>query len=187
MHEIHFTDPALDDLRRLGPEAVPRVLRKVLLLEQNPEAGPPLGGSLTGFRTLVVGRNTWRVVYRVAGPAVEICEIWAVGHRRDAEVYAEALARVRDAARVRPELVVLADVVRRLGRMTGRIGPEPAGPPKPAPVPDWLAERLVRTVGLRRERVAALDLQRAVDLWADYVSGKPVELWPAGPDARKEP
>ena len=178
MPEIHFTDAALDDLRRLGPDAVPRVLRKVLLLEQNPEAGAPLGGSLTGFRKLVVGRNTSRVVYRVAGPAVEICEIWAVGHRRDAEVYTEALARVREAARHRPDLVVLADVVRRLGRMSGRVGPEPAEPPapEPAPVPDWLAERLIRTVGLRRERVAALDLQRAVDLWVDHVAGKPVDL-----------
>ena len=174
MAEVRFTDAALDDLRRLGPDAVPRVLRKVLLLEQNPEAGPPLGGSLTGFRKLVVGRNTWRIVYRAVGPAVEICEVWAVGHRRDAEVYAEAAARARAAGGRRPELTALAEAIRRLSRLAHGTDPRPT-PPRPDPVPDWLADRLIRTVGLRRERVAALDLQRAVDLWADFTAGKPVQ------------
>jgi mRNA interferase RelE/StbE len=173
--EVRFTNPALDDLRRLGRDTVPRVLRKILLLETNPEAGTPLGSGLTGFRKLVIGRNTWRVVYRIAGGAVEICEVWAVGHRRDAEVYAEASARVRAAGKQHPELVGLADIIQRLGRLAGGAG-LPAEPPRqPAePVPDWLAERLVHTVGLRRERVAALDLRQAVDLWTDYVAGKPV-------------
>jgi len=176
MAEVQFTDAALDDLRRLGPDAAPRVLRKVLLLEQNPEAGQPLGGSLTGFRKLVVGRNTWRVVYRVVGSTVEICEVWAVGHRRNAEVYAEAAARARSAAEQRPELSVLADVVKRLGRLVQGAdqASSPPRPPRPEPVPDWLADRLIHTVGLRREQVAALDLRRAVDLWADYTAGKPV-------------
>jgi mRNA interferase RelE/StbE len=174
MAEIRFIDAALDDLRRLGTDAATRVLRKIMLLEQNPEAGQPLGAQLTGFRKLVVGRNTWRVVYRIAGATVEVCEIWAVGHRRDAAVYAEAAARVRDAVVRHPDLVGLADAVRRLGRLAPGIQPaEP--PPQPAePVPDWLAERLIRTVGLRREWVAALDLRRAVDLWSDFMAGKPV-------------
>jgi mRNA-degrading endonuclease RelE of RelBE toxin-antitoxin system len=94
-----FTDTALDDLRRLGPDAVPQVLKKVLLLEGNREAGYPLGGELTGFRKLVVGRNTWRVVYRVT---------------------------------------------------------------------DEKHVEMVHTVGMTLEDVAALDLERAVDLWADF-------------------
>jgi mRNA interferase RelE/StbE len=89
------------------------VLKKILLLEDNPRAGYPLGSALTGFRKLVVGRNTWRVVYRVIAGKVEICEIWAVGARADAEVYA---------------------------------------------------------AGMARERVAALDLQQAVEAWAEYRS-----------------
>src|SRR5437867_12357710 len=98
MAEITFTDDAIDDLRRIGPEAVPEVLKKVLLLVEEPAAGYPLGGELTGFRKLVVGRNTWRVVYRITeDKTVEICEVWAVGARADAEVYAEATARVREA------------------------------------------------------------------------------------------
>jgi mRNA interferase RelE/StbE len=174
MAAVQFIDAALDDLRRLGADAVPRVLRKIMLLEQNPEAGQPLGSDLTGFRKLVIGRNTWRVVYRIAGATVEVCEIWVVGHRRDAEVYAEASARVRAAVDRHRELVGLGDAVQRLGRLAGGVGlAAPAHQPA-EPVPDWLAERLIHTVGLRREQVAALDLRQAVDLWTDYIAGKPV-------------
>src|SRR5215469_7838409 len=99
MIEITFTDAAIDDLRKIGPDAVPKVLKKILLLLESPLAGYPLGSTLTGFHKLVVGRNTWRIVYRVVDDkAIEICEIWAVGAGADAEVYAEAAVRVRGAA-----------------------------------------------------------------------------------------
>ncbi|GAB2518133.1 type II toxin-antitoxin system RelE family toxin [Nocardiopsis aegyptia] len=169
MAEITFTDAAIDDLRRLGPDAVPKVLKKILLLEENPEAGYPLGGELTGFRKLVVGRNTWRVVYRVTeGKNVEICEVWAVGPRADAQVYAEASRRVRTASNDDPVAQHLAAVIEHLGAPAG----VPRGEPTPTrePVPDWLAERLLHTVGLLPEDVAALDLEQAVDLWADFRS-----------------
>ncbi|WP_017581974.1 type II toxin-antitoxin system RelE family toxin [Nocardiopsis valliformis] len=42
MAEITFTDAAIDDLRRIGPDAVSRVLKKLLLLAENPEAVYPL-------------------------------------------------------------------------------------------------------------------------------------------------
>jgi mRNA interferase RelE/StbE len=42
--------------------------------------------------------------------------------------------------------------------------------PPAEPVPDWLADRLVHTVGLAREEVAALTLEQAVDRWTAYVS-----------------
>jgi len=94
MTEVVFIDAAIDDLRRLGPDIVPKVLKKVLLLCADPEAGQPLAGALTGYRKLVVGRNHWRIIYRVAEDGVlEICEIWCVGARSDAEVYREATAR----------------------------------------------------------------------------------------------
>ncbi|WTW95348.1 type II toxin-antitoxin system mRNA interferase toxin, RelE/StbE family [Streptomycetaceae bacterium NBC_01309] len=169
MTEVCFTDDAVDDLRRIGPDAVPKVLKKVLLLLDDPAAGYPLGGELTGYRKLVVGRNTWRVVYRITDDkSVEICEVWAVGARADAEIYAEAVARVRDAATARPELVGLAQVIEKLGRLAGGID---APAPKPAePVPDWLAERLIHTVGLTREAVASLTLEQAVDRWAAFMA-----------------
>jgi mRNA-degrading endonuclease RelE of RelBE toxin-antitoxin system len=94
MVDVAFTDAAIDDLRRLGPDVVPKVLKKVMILLDNPAAGHPLGGELTGFRKLAVGRNHWRIVYRLLDDGkIEICEIWCVGARSDAEVYAEATSR----------------------------------------------------------------------------------------------
>jgi mRNA interferase RelE/StbE len=124
---------------------------------------------LTGFRKLVVGRNHWRIVYRIVeGGAVEVCEVWCVGVRSDSEVYAEAAARVTGATATGPELRRLADVIDRLGRLAGGVvvQDEPPG----EPVPDWLAQRLVHTAGIPAEKVAALDLEQAVDLWTAYTS-----------------
>jgi mRNA interferase RelE/StbE len=94
--------------------------------------------------------------------------VWAVGARADAEVYAEAAARIKEATEIRPELVKLAEVIDQLGRAAGGIAVERPAPK--APVPDWLAERLIFSVGMQREEVAALDLQEAVDLWTTFMS-----------------
>ena len=169
MAEISFTDDAIDDLRRLGPEIVPKVLRKILMLLDEPEAGYPLGGELAGYRKLIAGRNTWRIVYRITeDKSVEICEVWAVGPRADAEVYAEATARVSAAGLSKPHMTKLAGVIERLGRLAGDL--EVITEKSREPVPDWLAERLIYTVGMPREDVAALDLQQAVDHWAAFIS-----------------
>lgn len=169
MTEVLFTDAAIDDLRRLGPDVVPKVLKKIQILFSDPAAGHPLGGELTGFRKLVVGRNHWRIVYRItADGAVEVCEIWCVGVRSDAEVYAEASARVAAAADGDATLVKLADVIGRLGRLSGDVVVDEA--PVREPVPDWLAQRLVHTAGIPLEKVAALSLEQAVDAWTDFIS-----------------
>jgi mRNA interferase RelE/StbE len=170
MAEITFTDAAIDDLRKIGPSAVPKVLKKVLILLDSPRAGYPLGGDLSGFRKLVVGRNSWRIVYRIIDSnSIEICEIWAVGPGADAEVYAEATARVRQAGDQRMEFRLLADVVARLGRLAGDVAVVPAPPPR-EPVPGWLARRLVHTAGMAPQDVAALNLEEAVDRWAEFMS-----------------
>lgn len=169
MADVLFTDAAVDDLRRLGPDVVPKVLKKIQILLDNPEAGHPLGGELTGFRKLVVGRNHWRIVYRVTSDgAIEICEVWCVGARSDAEVYAEASARIASMADEDSTLAKLADVIGRLGRLAGDVVVEEVPPREP--VPDWLAERLVHTAGIPLEQVAALNLEQAVDLWTAFVS-----------------
>ncbi|WP_433632073.1 type II toxin-antitoxin system RelE family toxin [Nocardia sp. CA-120079] len=169
MVEVLFTDMAIDDLRKLGPDAVPKVLKKMLLLLDSPQAGYPLGGELTGFRKLVVGRNTWRIVYRVIDQqTIEICEIWAIGARADSEVYAEATARIVAAAGRLPEFSKLGAVVERLGRSAESLVVPPT--PMREPVPDWLAQRLIHTVGMAPTEVAALGLEQAVDRWAEYTS-----------------
>jgi mRNA interferase RelE/StbE len=168
---ITFTDAALDDLRRLGSGVAPQVLKKIVILLDDPEVGLPLGGPLTGLRKLVVGRKHWRVVYRLTdGGAVEICEIWCRGTRSDSEVYAEAAARVVAAPDGDPALDRLADVINVLGRRVTHV--EAVWPPESQgePVPDWLAHRLVHRAGVGAEKVAALNLEQAVDLWTQFAS-----------------
>jgi mRNA interferase RelE/StbE len=99
---------------------------------------------------------------------IEICEIWAVGERADAEVYAEASRRVAAVASQQPEFHKLADVVERLGRLAHDISAPQAEVREP--VPEWLAQRLICTVGLSPEQVAALGLQEAVDLWCEFMT-----------------
>src|SRR5215218_8029094 len=166
--DIQFTNDAIDDLRRLGPDVVLKVLKKILILETNAEAGLPLRNELTGFRKLVVGDNTWRIVYRVKADVVEICEIWAIGARADSEVYAEAAARIRAAAESQPSLTALVDVIERFGRFTEGI--QIATHRIVQPVPDWLAHRLIYTARLSRQEVAAMNLEEAVDRWAKFTS-----------------
>jgi mRNA interferase RelE/StbE len=38
------------------------------------------------------------------------------------------------------------------------------------PVPDWLADRLIHTVGMTPQDVAALNLKEAVDRWGNFMS-----------------
>ncbi len=62
----------------------------------------------------------------------------------------------------------LADVIERLGRLSG--GVTVPAPPARKPVPDWLAQRLIRTAGMMPRDVAALCLEDAVNLWGDFMS-----------------
>ncbi|GII88518.1 hypothetical protein Ssi03_65080 [Sphaerisporangium siamense] len=64
-------------------------------------------------------------------------------------MYAEATARVRAAGKGRPEVLRLAEIIERLGAMADHI--RVGQPPAREPVPDWLADRLIRTVGMSRE------------------------------------
>jgi mRNA interferase RelE/StbE len=176
---VRLTEPAFGDLQtlmRLDPQIVRWALKKMLLLERDPEAGEALHGALIGWRKLVVGDRDWRVVWRVthdkAGVVVvDVAEVWAVGARSDHAVYAEMTSRVAALASS-PATLALAEVVTRLGRLAQDVGVQP----EPAPVeglPDWLVKRLVRQVRLPRERVARMGLQEAVDAWTQWSSRPP--------------
>lgn len=161
MAEVRFLDPAIEDLQRLAPDVVKRVLKKLLLLEENPKAGAPLGGALTGYRKLVVGNRDWRVVYReTVDGDVEVCEVWAIGARADDEVYREAAGRV---ATLPP-----GPTAHALAQVLARLGHRPPSAETPEALPSWLVERLVHTVGLRREDVVGMTADEALQAWTDY-------------------
>jgi len=81
---------------------------------------------------------------------------------------AEATTRVHSAAGQRTEFRALADVIERLGRLAGDVLAPAAAAPEP--VPDWLAGRLIHTVGMTPQEVAALSLEEAVDRWGSFIS-----------------
>jgi mRNA interferase RelE/StbE len=141
---VRLIDPAISDLRRLAaldPQIVRWSLKNMLLLERDPNAGRPLLGELIGWRKLVVRGRDWRIVWQVTtdiagNEIVEITEVWAIGARADAEVYAELRARVKALEPTAPT-TALAEVIRLLGRSAGSVVATPE--PLPAdPVPPWL-------------------------------------------------
>ncbi len=172
---VRLTDAALDDLDRLAanvPQALRWALKKMLLLEENPDAGEPLLGNLIGWRKLTVGDRNWRIVWRhttdgTATPVIEIAEVWAVGARSDEEVYLEMGDRVASMPAT-PHAVDLAEVVERFGKL--RVGISPAAPPKGETLPDWLVNQLVHTARIAREDVDAMTLRQAVDAWTDWTT-----------------
>jgi mRNA interferase RelE/StbE len=174
---VRLTRPAFGDLETLArqdPQALRWALKKMLVLERDPEAGEPLRGALIGWRKIVVGdrdrRIVWRVTHDDAGTVVvDVAEVWAVGTRADAEVYTEMRERVA-ALPGSPATTALADAVRRLGRLAAGIGPA-AEPAEPEPLPGWLVERLTRQAGLPLAGVLAMSLEQAVDAWTAWSSG----------------
>ena len=164
---VELTDAALDDLRRAGPVAAALLLGRLRVLEQEPDAGAPLVDRRTGFRRLDALDGDARVVFDVDGGRVTVREIWVDGVRSDGEAYAEALERVRGADP--SEQVTLARSVQRLARLTG-VRPVPSERLR-APVPDWLADALVRDAGRTRLEVAAMDATTAFDAWNRFVGG----------------
>ena len=163
---VELTDPAVDDLRRAGPVAAALLLGRLRVLEQEPDAGAPLLDARTGFRVLDALDGDARIVFGVDRGRVTVHEIWIDGVRSDGEAYAEALERVRSADP--SEQVALARSVQRLARLTG-VRPVP-GERARSPVPDWLADALVRDAGLTRLAVAAMDATTAFDAWNEHVA-----------------
>lgn len=160
-------------LRAGNPTALKWALKKMLLLERNPECGEPLHGNLIGWRKLVVGDRNWRVVWRVTwddsgATVVDVAEVWAVGARSDAEVYQEMAVRAQQ-MRPGPQTTALIEVIERLGKA----GSEVHARPEPTPidsVPDWLHDCLVRVVGLDRTAVDQLTPEQAQTRWNSYTS-----------------
>lgn len=114
MADIEFTDDAIGDLEGLDGSALRLVLGKLRILQINPEAGQPLGKKLTGFRKLVVGDRTYRVVYRIT-PDGNCSVVWVIAGRVDSEAYDICLQRLADHPDPRT-----ADLERALAALKGR-------------------------------------------------------------------
>ena len=174
---VRLTDPAVADLERLvgvDPQIVRWALKKMLLLERNPDAGRPLLGDLIGWRKLVVGDRDWRIVWRVTtddvgNTVIEIAEVWAVGARADAEVYAEMNDRIAVLG-TNPTTQALSEVIERLGRAAGKV--TAANEPVHDPVPPWLLDRLVHQVHMTPEAVAELTGAQAMQAWETFITAR---------------
>lgn len=174
---VRLTDHAVEDLRTLfkaDPQIVRWALKKMIQIQRDPNAGDPLLGGLIGYRKIVVGDRDWRVVWRVVEDAagefrVEVAEIWAVGYRKDSEVYAEIKQRVADAG-PSPKTKALTEVLEIFEKQARDLTATPE-PEKPEPVPKWLTDALLYVVRLPASQVEKMSLEEAEKVWADHISG----------------
>ncbi len=176
MRTVELASGAVDDLRRAGPVHAPRLLDDLRALTGDDDPGAPLVADDTGFRLLHRAGGTRRFVYRVGpdrqGGRVVVWAITVAGVRDDGAVYAETLGRMQAADA--PDVVAAARLLGRLGRLTGT--PVVPATRRREPVPDWLAERLVRDGGRTRIAVAALDAATAFDEWHRFLTEPGEEL-----------
>ncbi|NQU37046.1 MAG: hypothetical protein HQ526_05540 [Actinobacteria bacterium] len=174
MHaEVWLTEQAVNDLIKLDGSAMIWALKKLLILERNPQAGQPLLGGLIGWRKLVVSARDWRIIWRATTNqrghvVIEVAEVWAVGARSDNDVYDEIKSRLAS-KQPTPALVALAAAIERLGA-EAKVEAAPPAPPTHGPE-SWLIERLVYTAGLPRDAVEAMTSEQAVDAWTAYTLG----------------
>lgn len=174
---MRLTDDAVEDLRTLfkaDPQIVRWALKKMIHLERDPNAGDPLLGGLVGYRKITVGDRDWRVVWRVvqdeAGAfRIEVAEVWAVGYRKDSEVYAEIKQRVADAGSS-PRTKALTEVFELFGKQARDLTATPE-PEKLEPVPKWLTDALLYVVHLPASEVAEMTLAEAERAWTAHISG----------------
>lgn len=179
---VRLTSAAVDDLRYLfkaDPQIVRWALKKMIQLERDPNAGDPLLGGLIGYRKIAVGDRDWRVVWRVEQDDVgdyliDVAEVWAVGYRKDSEVYTEIKQRIADAGST-PKTEALSEVLELFAKQGRDLTATPE-PDKPEPVPKWLTEALLYVVRIPASRVARMGLEEAEKAWTDHISG-------TGPDA----
>ena len=176
---VRLTNDAVGDIERLirkgDPQVVRWALKKMIHLEQDPEAGEALIGGLTGWRKITVGDRDWRLVWWVThdddgAVVVDVAEVWAFGARSEAAVYEEMTDRIAVAPQV-PPTQALAEVLATLGRLTEdfKATPEPSAPEPP---PRWLRESLVYVVRLPSDQVDGMTREAAEQAWADYTTGR---------------
>lgn len=174
---VRLTNDAVGDLQdlfRSDPQIVRWALKKMIQIERDPSAGEPLLGGLIGYRKITVGDRDWRVVWRIvqdeAGDyLIEVAEVWAVGYRKDSEVYAEIRRRVANADSS-PKTKALSDVLELFAKQSRDLMATPE-PEQPEPVPKWLTDALLYVVKIPASRVEKMNLEEAENAWEEHISG----------------
>ena len=174
---VRLTEDAVEDLQTLfkaDPQIVRWALKKMIQIERDPNAGAPLLGGLIGYRKITVGDRDWRVVWRVVQDdardfRVEVAEVWAVGFRKENEVYEEIRQRVADAG-PSPKTKALTEVLELFAKQANDLTATPE-PEKPEPVPKWLTDALLYVVHLPAPQVQEMTLEEAETAWTDHISG----------------
>lgn len=174
---MRLTDDAVEDLKDLfdvDPQIVRWALKKMIQLERDPNAGDALLGGLIGYRKITVGDRDWRVVWRVVQDGVgdylvEVAEVWAVGYRKDSEVYAEIKQRVTNAGSS-TKTKALTEVLELFTKQARDLTATPE-PQKPDPVPRWLTDALLYVVRIPASRIGEMNLEEAEKAWAEHISG----------------
>lgn len=143
-------------------------------LEQDPRAGAPLLGGLVDYRKITVGDRDWRIVWRVTEDRsgallIEVAEVWALGYRKEGEVYAEVRRRIADAGDS-PATRALSEVLALSATQSRGLEARPE-PVEEDVLPPWLGQVLVKVVGLRPEQVEAMSVAEAEGIWAEYTAG----------------
>lgn len=106
---VRLSEDALRDLEGYARTGNLRLfLRKLVWIEEaGVDAGQPLRAELGGWRKVVVGDRTWRIIFRAAADG-ESVTIWAIGDRDDAECYETARRRLQENPDQSPASVSLA-------------------------------------------------------------------------------
>lgn len=106
---VELIDEAVEDLARYAASGnLPLFLKKLIRLEEvGRDAGLPLGGGLTGWRKIVVGDRSWRIIF-TTDPADTVATVWVIGDRDDAACYEVAERRIRNLGKSQPRAASLA-------------------------------------------------------------------------------
>lgn len=115
---VELINEAVDDLARyVATGNLPLFLKKLIRLEEvGKDAGLPLGRGLTGWRKIVVGDRTWRIIF-TTNPEETVATVWVIGDRDDSACYEEAQRRVEALGKNRPVAVSLAAAMLQLSEM----------------------------------------------------------------------
>jgi mRNA interferase RelE/StbE len=93
---VELSPKAIVDLKGLDRADRTQTKKGIDKLKSEPQLrGHALGGNLSGYRSLVVGKRKIRIVFKVIDDCVLVFVI-AIGHRRNDEVYLKAATRNDD-------------------------------------------------------------------------------------------